>query len=124
MSDLFKFDKLVKEKLPDWAKVTSDQHGEKITVQAEIVYPYFLKLLGYSEKEPTQEQLETARLVMTSFLKRDIVKRFTGDHAQMRLQILMNEKKTFKLTKFKQSGSPINPVAQYKRLKTESKLVF
>ncbi len=122
--ELFKFDKLVKDKLPEWAKVISDNKGEIILVQANVVYPYFLKLLGYPEKDPTQEQLETARLVMTDFLKRDIVKRFTGDHAQMRIRILADEKKTFALKNFKRSGAPINPIAEYKRLKTESKLVF
>jgi hypothetical protein len=120
----FKFDELVKDKLPKWAKVVSDQYGEAIEVEAIVVYPYFLKLLGYPEKTPTQEQLEIARLVMTSFLKRDIVKRFTGDHAQMRLKIKADDKRTYQLTKFKKSGAPINHTAEYKRLKTESKLVF
>lgn len=123
LDELTKVDDLVKEKLPEWAHVESDGNGEKITVEADVIYPYFLKLLGYPGDNPTQQQLESARRVMTSFLKRDVVKRFAGDNAQFRLRIAPGVKRDWKLTKFK-NGEELDARAEYRRLKNKAKLPY
>jgi hypothetical protein len=122
-----KVDDLVKMKLPSWASIEEfkqwdseagkDLAGEKIVVSGEVIYPMFLKILGFPEKDPTFEQVECARQVMTIFLKKDIVKRFAGDQETMMLRITTEPEKIWDARKYKKSGQGYDPTTEYKRVK-------
>ena len=122
-----KVDDLVKQKLPSWASVEEFKQwdseagkelaGEKIVVKGEVIYPMFLEILGFPVKDPSFEQVECARQVMTIFLKKDIVKRFAGDQETMLLRITTEPEKVWDARKYKSSGKAYDPTTEYKRVK-------
>jgi len=122
-----KVNPLVKQQLPSWAGIEEfsqwdseagkELAGEKIVVSGEVIYPMFLKILGFPEKDPTFEQVECARQVMTKFLKYDIVKRYAGDQETMLLRITTEPEKVWDARKYKVTGKAYNATAEYKRVK-------
>jgi len=111
---------LAKKYLPAWAKIGSDKGGEKIIVESEVVYPLFLKILGYSPTAPTQAELECCRRCMTEYLKREVFKKFDGDDAQFALQITAKPGKQWAIRNFSE-GKPIFWESEYKRIKGQIK---
>jgi hypothetical protein len=95
------------KELPKWAKLNKDDGF--IEVEPGVVYPYFLKRLGFEGK--TQDELEVARRCFTTELKDTIGGGFS-------LRILKDD--DYKLAKFpKGDDLKINPErfrAHYNRM--------
>lgn len=90
--------------LPSWAEY--DKKKRIIIVKPDVVYPMYLKELGYDNKKTTQFMLECARRCFTQDL---ITLIGPGIH----LRIAKDEK--YKLTEYP-AGEPINWRTEYKRL--------
>jgi len=103
-----KYDKLIKEKLPKWAIIEKDEKGNDfIVVQAEVVYPIFLKILEYPEKNPNQTQLETCRFCFTEFLKKRIIQKYMDDFTPLALRIKSEPDKKWALKNFDPGKSAV-----------------
>lgn len=124
MAPNFKYPAAIKKHLPKWVGIETDRIGEKFVVDGDWMYPTFLKILGVNVviSSLTFEALELARLIMTNYLKREIVKKYGGPDAAMRLRITTDEYKTWRLQKFPRTGFMLDPNIIYKRLKAEGKL--
>lgn len=127
----FVYPSAVKKHLPEWVKIEKDRLGEKFAIDGDWMYPRFLKILGvilasddlqYPLKKFTFEDLELARLIMTNYLKREIVKKYGGPDAAMRIRITTDENRTWRLQKFPRIGFMPDPNMTYRRLKNEGKL--
>ena len=94
------------DNLPEWAKY--DKRNDIIIVDPEVVYPLYLKKLGYELSKLTQNMLECARRCFTEDLK-------TIVGGSLHLRIEKSKKETFKLVKYS-LGKPINWRSEYKRI--------
>lgn len=127
----FKYSAAVKKHLPIWVEIEKDRVGEKFVIDGDWMYPTFLNILGiiktvedltYPTHRITVEDLELARLIMTNYLKREIVKKYGGPDAAMRIRITTDEKKLWRYQKFPRRGSMQDPNYVYKELKKQGKL--
>ncbi len=95
------------KKLPQWAIFNKIQ--QKYIVDPAVVYPIYLKRLGYSEI--TQHGLEVARKCFSRDLRLIV-------GGPIHLKITKNE--AWKLNKFR-IGSPKDSIAEYKRITSPGK---
>jgi len=94
------------KKLPDWAIYNKAE--DIIVVDPDVVYPLYLRKLGYSVKRLTGSELEVARRCFTEDLLL-----LTGPG--LRLRIPKTVGGIWKLSKYP-AGMPIDWRAEYERI--------
>jgi hypothetical protein len=112
------YDKLVHEKLPKWATIekvenVKNENMERIVVQAEVVYPIFLKILGYPEKNITQVHLEICRFCFSEYLKTRIVQKYMDDFTPCILRIASESEREWALKNYPRADTTIPPLSDY-----------